>query len=544
MSRKQRLRKNELKIKMIEPEKYQIKNRGWIFFLITIVVLLVYTNSLNNAFVSDDIATIPENVNLTNLRANLIGFPSGFVYAVIRYLTALIAGDNPFLYRLINIIFHAGSANLLFVILGPMVGFGSALAVALIFGVHPLLTEGVTWISGAPYSAGTFFGLLAIYLYLKSQSAKRDWKSWLVYICALSYSQIAITIAPILAVYEITQGTLKKHWSRLIFYWSSGLFLTFIYLTGLLSARVSSIAQQNGGEFSRPNVFLQAIVAIGSYIQLFLWPEKLTLYHSEMTFTHWQVVWFSVIALSLLVLIIWGWRRDKRVSFWVLWFLLGISITLTPFGVNWIVAERYVYFGSIGLMVTTVLLYEKWIGRKVGKNISLIILTIILLGLGIRTIIRNREWKNQDTLWIATAKYSPASAQNHNNLGDLYARRKDFQKAIEEFTKAIEINPRYADAYHNLGNTYLSLGKMDQAELSYKKALEFNPKIWQSYAQLAAINANREDWNEAEKMILRGVSIIPNSNLWQILGEIYTHEGENEKAKEAFAEAERLKTTP
>ena len=540
MSRKQRLRKNELKIKVAEPEKFQVKNRGWVYILITAVVLLVYVNSLNNAFVSDDIATITENVNRMNLRASLANSPNGFAFVIIRYFTALIAGNNPLPYRLVNILFHAGSANLLFVILGPMVGFGSALAVALIFGVHPLLTEGVTWISGAPYSAGTFFGLLAVYLYLKSQSIKKDRASWLAYICALSFSQIAITIAPILAVYEITQGTLRKNRFRLVFYWLSGLSLTLVYLTSLLSARVASIAQQNGGQLSRPDSFLQVVVAIGSYLQLYLWPDKLTLYHSEMTFTQWQVVGFSAIALSIPALIVWGWRRDKRITFWVLWFLLGISITLTPFGANWIVAERYVYFGSIGLIVTTVILYEKWVGKRSGRSFNLAILVIVLLGLGTRTIIRNREWKNQDTLWLATAKYSPSSAQNHNNLGDVYARGKDYNKAIEEFNQAIEINPRYADAYHNLGNTYLSLGNQEKAEWSYQKALEFNPRLWQSYAQLAAINANREDWSEAEKIVLGGISIIPNSRLWQILGEIYTHEGENEKAEKAFLQGQAL----
>lgn len=544
MSRKQRLRKNELKVKTAEPDIIQSLNRKWIFVLITSVVLLVYVNSLGNAFVSDDIATILENVNRTHLRVNLMNFPFGFVYTIVRYFTALIAGDNPLPYRLVNIFFHAGSANLLFAILGPMVGLGSALAVALIFGVHPLLTEGVTWISGAPYSAGTFFGLLAIYLYLKSQSVKKDQKSWLAYICSLSFSQIAITIAPILTVYEITQGTIRKNWFRLIFYWLSGLSLTLVYFIGLLSVRVSGIVQQYGWPLDRPNVFLQVVVAVGSYIKLFLWPEKLTLYHSEMIFTQWQVVWFSTISLSLLALIVWGWRRDKRVAFWVLWFILGISITLTPFGVNWVVAERYVYFGSIGLIVTTVILYDKWIRGRLGRNFNSIILVIILLGLATRTVIRNREWKNQDTLWLATAKYSPSSAQNHNNLGDVYARGKDYNKAVEEFTKAIEINPRYADAYHNLGNTYISLGNIDKAELSYQKALEFNPKLWQSYAQLAAIKASRGGWEEAEEIMLRGISVVPNSDLWRVMGEIYTHEGENEKAKKAFDEAVRLKTVP
>lgn len=542
MSRKQRLRKNELKIKSVEPQKTRSISRKWIFILITSVVMLVYANGLNNAFVSDDIATIQENVNLMNLRVSLANSPIGFAYIIVRYFTALIAGSNPLPYRLVNILFHTGSANLLFAILGPMVGFGAALTVALMFGVHPLLTEGVTWISGGPYSAGTFFGLLAIYLYWGSQSIKKDWKSWLAYILSLSNSPVVVAIAPILTVYEITMGTLKKNWRRLIFYWLGGFSLMLMYL-GLLSVRVSSIAQQYGEHLNRPNIFFLTVVAIANYIQLFFWPEKLTLYHSEMIFNIPQVIWFSVISFLVLALAVWGWFRDKRITFWILWFLLGISITLSPFGANWIVAERYVYFGSIGLLVTVVLLYEKWIGKKLGRSFNLIALLIILMVLGIRTMVRNGEWKNQDTLWLATAKYSPSSAQNHNNLGDVFARQKDFTKAIEEFGKAIKINPRYADAYHNLGNAYLSLGRVDEGEQSYQKALEFNPKLWQSYAQLGAINANRGDWSAAENIVLKGISVTSDVNLYQVLGKIYTLEGKTEKAKEAFDQATKLSTS-
>ncbi len=72
---------------------------------------------------------------------------------------------------------------------------------------------------------------------------------------------------------------------------------------------------------------------------------------------------------------------------------------------------------------------------------------------------RNFDWKNQDTLWLATAKTSPSSHQNHNNLGDLYARRGEYEKAVEEFKKAIELKPDYGDAYHNLANVYHQIGK-------------------------------------------------------------------------------------
>ena len=77
----------------------------------------------------------------------------------------------------------------------------------------------------------------------------------------------------------------------------------------------------------------------------------------------------------------------------------------------------------------------------------------IVVSLSIRTIVRNVDWKNEDNLWVATGKVAPSGAPIHNNLGDVYARHNDYPKAIEEFTRATQINPGYADAYHNLANT-------------------------------------------------------------------------------------------
>src|SRR3989338_3987265 len=111
MSKKQRLKKNEFKIEVLRPKKQRVKIKWWVFSLITVTVLLVYINSLNNAFVSDDLPGILRNPLKMKLFANLAGNPFGFAYIIVRYFTALIAHDNPLPYRLVNVLFHSGSAN-------------------------------------------------------------------------------------------------------------------------------------------------------------------------------------------------------------------------------------------------------------------------------------------------------------------------------------------------------------------------------------------------------------------------------------------------
>jgi len=186
--------------------------------------------------------------------------------------------------------------------------------------------------------------------------------------------------------------------------------------------------------------------------------------------------------------------------------------TLMAFGLAWIVAERYVYFGSLGIIIVFVLLWHA-LNEKIfaTKKMYWFIGILIVLAIGARTIIRNQDWKNQDTLWIATVKVAPSGQVIHNNLGDMYGRRKQYDKAIKEFLTAIAINPRYADAMHNLANTYLEINNTEQAIYWYNEAIKFGPHLWQSYQNLGMIYYQLGELKKAEELFARAVEINPNN---------------------------------
>lgn len=216
-------------------------------------------------------------------------------------------------------------------------------------------------------------------------------------------------------------------------------------------------------------------------------------------------------------------EKNKKVFFWLSFFFVSLLPTLTPLKIAWIVAERYVYLGSIGIFVAVAIFFD-WFFEKIKKKneqykyIAIAFFAIIILALSARTIIRNMDWKNEDTLWISTAKTSPSGQNIHNNLGDVYARQGNMEKSVEEFKKAIEINPRYADAYHNLANDYHDMGQIDLAIKNYQKALEFNPNLWQSYQNLADIYFNQGDYKKAQDYIQKALAIDPqNKNLQENL---------------------------
>ena len=269
-----------------------------------------------------------------------------------------------------------------------------------------------------------------------------------------------------------------------------------------------------------------------SYIQLIFWPDKLTLYHSEMVFTPLQFGFMVLITLSLFASIGTSYFKNKQIFFWLSFFVISLLPTLTPFGISWIVAERYVYLGSIGIFFVISYSLVYLVKNEKTKIIGYLLFVICLLGLMTRTIIRNMDWRNEDTLWTSMIRTSPSDPKTHNNLGDMYGRQGNMQKSMEEFKRAIEINPNYADAYHNLGNVYINTKKYELAMKSYQKAASINPNLWQSYQNIAAIYFSAKQYDKALENMDRAIKINPNeSGLYMNLAVIYLQMGNKVKAK-------------
>ena len=259
------------------------------------------------------------------------------------------------------------------------------------------------------------------------------------------------------------------------------------------------------------NPLIQIPIAISSYLKLIFWPDNLTLYHSELNFTQGQYFLMLIITLAFFALIAWTFKNNRQIFFWGSFFIITLLPFLTPLKISWVIAERYVYLGSLGIIVLIALALNKISELVKNKKITLIIFGLLILALATRTVMRNFDWKNQDTLWLAASKISHSSHQNHNNLGDLYARRGKYEKAVEEFKKAIELKPDYGDAYHNLANVYHQIGKDDLALENYQKALELNPNLWQSYQNIAAIYFSQKKLDLAKQSMEKALVINPNS---------------------------------
>lgn len=528
------------KVKEFSLRSFLQRNYYYIVFL-GILVTICYANSLNNALLSDDLGAITNNPRLGDFNF-VLEHPFFFLRPLMYFITYKLAGITPIFYRLPNVIMHFGTASVIFVLLSMIASVPIAFFASTLFAVHPLLTESITWVSGGIYTQYTFFMLLALSLYTISKKGNKYvyWISFLSYIFGLSSSEKAIAFFGILFLYELCFFDIKKNWTKLLPFFLISLGWSAVYVLRV-GERINNLTSNYYQEQGLENPLWQIPVAISNYLQLIIMPDKLTLYHTEVFYNPVEFAIRALFTVAFLSLLIYMWKKNKWYFFWLSWFIIGLSPTLTPLRIAWVVAERYVYISTIGIFVCIATLCAQAIKNKKYESIIYLVFMIVVLVFIVRTIFRNIDWLNEDNLWIATGKVSPSSFFNHNNLGDVYGRHGDLQMAEKEFKTAIMINPNYADAYHNLGNTYRSMGRTDDALKQYENALKINPTIWQSYQAIAVIYFDKGDKEKAQEYMTKAVQFDPqNSILYSNLGIIYLSMGKTDKGKEALLTALQL----
>jgi hypothetical protein len=312
-----------------------------------VLIFIVYLNSLDNAFVSDDILGTQQNQALLDL-SNLRYLASwGFLP---HFFLAKLGLTAPAYFRAVNIIFHFGSTCLIFIILSMIGRKKIALFATIIFAIHPILTEAISWISARPYSEYGFFFLLSFLYYLLSTRSDKKNKRLLIisgmfFFIALVSSEKAVSLFAIFPLYELAFGNLKKKWKNFLPLFFITLIFIAIYLGGF-GQRVSDLGTQYYSETQGIyNPLIQIPVATSSYLGLIFWPQGLTLYHTEMSFGTGIYLLYLLVFLFFCGLIFYGWKKNRFLFFWLSFFFISLTPTLTPLKISWMLCVYATPFG-------------------------------------------------------------------------------------------------------------------------------------------------------------------------------------------------------
>ncbi len=523
------------------------KNKTYSLILIGLC-FLVYANSLNNAFVSDDLAAILEN----NFIAHPFHFwtdPSSFLNSI----CYLIAKTNPFIYHLISIILHAVNTILVFFFLRLFFKLEASFLAACIFAVHPIHSEAVTWVSGRPYLILAFFILSAYLLYhsatnIVEKNRKINIRRYILCILVFSYFIISnygfySFFPPLLILSDITFNRWRRNWKLWIPFLCILALIFILVIKSAILQRSSYLIHVAGFQSSLMNPILKLELSFFSHLLLLLWPVKLTLYHGSISYSPFLFNIGLVSLILLIPLVAFLFKKAKELFFAVFIFILFLAPTYMPLSLSNLVAERYLYFPSITLSMVAAFLYQRY-GESYDRNRkikALSLFTAVMVIYAVRTIIRNEDWKTPERFWQSTIAVSYNSPSAHVEAGVFYHKKGEIEKALGLFKKAIELNPRYPKAYNNLGNLYNDLGKNEEAIAIFKKAIEVDPGYIEAYNNLANTYSDMGKKEEALSLYKKVIEINPKDpDAYYNLANVYSEMGKEEEAITFFKKAIKI----
>lgn len=490
-------------------------NNTPLFILVAcLVVGMGYLIVLNASFVLDDFDAVLRNPHIGDV-SYLWGSPLDFLRRLFLFIPYTIGGATPFWYHILNILFHIGTV--IFIFLTVKLLFDDeryAWITALLFAVHPILVESVTWISSLPVPQYSFFFMVSLYCYIRAFDKGTD-KKWYgvslgAFLLSLLSSERAASLPFVLLLLELSFYSLKKQYKYILPY-----FLILLVIGALtishLGARSTSLNASMGAKTIFTNPLIHIPYSVTEYLKIIAFPVNFTIYHTPDAMVIPKIIVRSILFLAFLAGIIYMYFRNRVIFFWGTFFLIVLAPTLIPLSIVWMVAERYVYLsvlGIIGIFAYPLFLIAKHKKYSIYVYIAVAILILVLV---VRTFIRNLDWQNPDTLWISTVQTSPNSQYAHNNIGGMYLEKQDYKRAISEFIIAIKLQPDYADAYYNLGVASEKIGDLKNAEQSFIQSYKYNPNLWEAHERLSIIYFNQKKYDRAADELNMALKINPHN---------------------------------
>lgn len=592
------------------------------------LAVLAYVNTIPNDYAVDDVYAISRNQFTKQGLAgidDILGknFFAGFLgeqeialaggrYRPLSLVTFAIEvevfGENPHLSHAINVLLYALLVVLLYWVFKQLIPGQSkhpwlsdlVFVTLLLYTLHPVHTEVVANIKGRDEILAFGFAVLALkaaFSWQKTPKANKLIWMLLAFFLALMSKENAVAFLIIIPASLYWSGVESPKPILSTFLW---LWVPFI---GFLAIRLAVLGTLNPGVSQElmDNPFVEAstnqrigtiLYTIGEYYRLMLFPHPLTWdyypYHIPLThFLSYKALLPLLVTLVLLVLALLSSRSRKGYAYGIWFFLVSfflVSNVLITTGV--FMAERFLFMPSFGLCLAMATI-PVWLGEwKQGRfrQVTMILLIGILAAFLIKTIRRNKDWKDNFTLYTTDVKVSSNSAKGNNIAGQFYAYeanqtkeaevKTEYQeKALYHLRRAVRIHPRYGDAWFHYGNSlYDFRADLDSLLLCYQKVIERipeEPNVWQnlnrlvkarqgvddririrrmilqmdprhpeSLSELGRLLASQKEFSEARPLLVEALKYQPQDALaWETLGFIYYSENQLDSAQMAYRQA-------
>ena len=480
------------------------KRKLWLAALLIVAVgAAVYANALKGEFLWDDGNLVEENryirgwSHLPQIFTSDIGAGGDNQYRFYRPLQTLtylidyiFTKMDPAGYHLGNIIWHVLSALALSWLVRLLFGdYLLGLVTALLFVVHPVHTEAVTYISGRADPLSTFFLLLALVFYIKALDSRRVSLSLLAllsYAAALLSRENTLIMPVLLLVYH---HALRKKISTPLFGGITALAVAYIVVRFTLLKYLLNYKACPTTVFGRFPGFLAAIL---SYIRILILPVHLHMEYGGWagTLAHPLAILGFFVLLGLIFVVYRERQRRSLVSFAILWFLVALLPVSNLYPINAFMAEHWLYLPSIGFFLIVAKYFSSWLRRDDKKVPALAGLVVLTGVLGVLTVRQNTTWLKPIPFFHRLLHYAPLSSRAYNALGMAYNSMGDYETGVEYLERAVELSSGAAQsdatkAYNNLALTYNELGRSEEAAKVAQGALVIDATHSKAYNNLA-----------------------------------------------------------
>ncbi len=434
--------------------------------LLIAATALVHANGAGNGFVWDDASIVVENPDTRDLSrlGHVLLSPDEAppYYRPLNRASYLVDyqlfGMDARGFHAVNVLLQAACALAMYA-LGRRVfdaRWPAALA-GLLLAIHPLHTEAVAFVS-----AVAFFLALAS----KEQGAM---------VLPLLAAWILLPVFP-------GQRARRDRWKLLLPH-SAALLAYAVLRTIALGGPVASTGILQGlGERLAQNWFV-----LPAYLRLAVFPRGLTVFH-EVPAEFARVGWLPFAWVFILAALVYLVRRPSVAStLGLLWFALNLLpiVNIIPIP-STVMAERFFHASAAGLWLVAA--DAAWrLSRVVPRRGVLAVAAVVVVALGVRTLLRNRDWSDDVTLFRSAVRADGGSLLAHFNLGVALKDAGDLDGARREWEAALAIKPDDPGTHAQLGTALAVRGDLAGAESHYRAALRGNPRLAEARFNLGRI---------------------------------------------------------
>jgi tetratricopeptide (TPR) repeat protein len=472
--------------------------------LLAVGSLLAYANTFHSPFILDDRAYI-----LTNPALGRLWPPWGIIpyRPVLGFTLALnyrISGLEVWSYHAANWLIHLCAGLALFGLarrallterLAPRFGAAAhalALAGALIWVLHPLHTQAVTYVIQRSESLMGLFLLLTLYCAARAYDSRHPFAWWVgAAVCfglglGTKQTMAAAPLVVFLYYWVFHREAFARRWTR---WCAAALGLACV----AAAAWVAFISAHSTAGFGMGGVrpweyaWTQCAVVL-HYLQLSFWPSGLCLDYGWPVARHVsEVSAAAAVMLALLALTGWAVLRRHPAGFPGAWFFVILAPTSSVMPIADVAVEHRMYLplaGPVLLLVTGAYwawrrLMERrpeWALRwsRAGQAAGWLAAGAAAVALGARTAVRNLDYRTELAIWQDTVNKRPLNPRARSNLGAALTAAGRAAEALEHFEEALRLNSGSAEAHSNYGWALAELGRTDEAIAHYQEAMRLD----------------------------------------------------------------------